>query len=226
MDKLVSIDALYFLIQTVRANQALMEAGVPVGIPKKHMNIYNHLRTYFTYDVQIGQGETLDAEICHSTPFVRIGDLVKPLLYPHELVYKYKASWAPRDIKFFFQGLVPKHRKSRIDEWRGKAVIIDTDVGRKSLKRFWDPAYVTRMGKSQFVLCPKGGFNWSYRFYEAVLCGATPIISDYSPLYEGYHFHHWDDKTFKRKHVESNFELAKTQLTASKQELLDNIRCI
>jgi hypothetical protein len=41
---------------------------------------------------------------------------------------------------------------------------------------------------SQFVLCPPGDYVWSYRFFEACLCGAIPIIHDVAPVYEGFQY--------------------------------------
>ena len=37
--------------------------------------------------------------------------------------------------------------------------------------QYWD-----MMQRAKYVLCPDGDFVWTYRFFEAVACGAIPII--------------------------------------------------
>ena len=48
------------------------------------------------------------------------------------------------------------------------------------------------MAKSKFVLCPNGDFIWTYRFFEAIACGAIPIIEDDLPLYDGFQYYKMD----------------------------------
>jgi len=38
--------------------------------------------------------------------------------------------------------------------------------------------YFESMCKSEFVLCPAGDSPWSFRWYEAIMCGAIPLLED------------------------------------------------
>jgi hypothetical protein len=40
----------------------------------------------------------------------------------------------------------------------------------------YDYSYYDRMMSSRFALAPDGDFAWTYRFLEAIMCGAIPII--------------------------------------------------
>jgi hypothetical protein len=48
------------------------------------------------------------------------------------------------------------------------------------------PEYYADLCRSQFVLCPEGTGIDTHRVYEALLCGATPVVlrNSLSPLYE------------------------------------------
>ena len=46
----------------------------------------------------------------------------------------------------------------------------------KRLTNDYDENYFQIMRQSKFALCPGGGGLWSFRFFEAMLCGAFPII--------------------------------------------------
>ena len=48
--------------------------------------------------------------------------------------------------------------------------------------------YRADLSQSRFVLCPEGTGLDTHRFYEALLCGATPVVlrNALTPFYEGY----------------------------------------
>jgi len=52
--------------------------------------------------------------------------------------------------------------------------------------------YYAKLRSSEFALCPDGDFTWTYRFLEAIMCGAIPILErKTSPIdvqEEGYHY--------------------------------------
>lgn len=99
-----------------------------------------------------------------------------------------------RDILFSFKGL---YTESRI--WVQKfdlpnSNIIFTNEGRIIDKFYIDVEYFKLMKSSFFVLCPKGDYNWSYRFFEAIMCKAIPIIETNAidKTMEGFRFYHKD----------------------------------
>jgi len=91
----------------------------------------------------------------------------------------------------------------------------------------WDGVYFRRLVNSKFVLCPDGQFVWTYRFFEAALCGAIPIIQNECPLYDGFHYYTMEDPIealdWNREHVLHNFNLCRDRLTVSHGRLNDEI---
>lgn len=79
------------------------------------------------------------------------------------------------------------------------------------------------MAKSQFVVCPNGTFVWTYRFFEAALCGAIPIVEDTCDLYEGFVFYRMSDPVAKliwtHEIAEHNFRQAERLLTIPVEDL-------
>lgn len=59
--------------------------------------------------------------------------------------------------------------------------------GRRHQTRNLDLRYFNFLGDSKFAVCPNGDFVWTYRFFEAVICGAVPIIESDCDLYQGYY---------------------------------------
>lgn len=76
---------------------------------------------------------------------------------------------------------------------QGAVQLIHSRRGRSWPGKGWDPGYFDRMLKSQFVLCPDGDFVWTYRFFEAILCGAVPIVENSCQLYDGYIYYSMKD---------------------------------
>ena len=71
--------------------------------------------------------------------------------------------------------------------------------------------------------CPNGDFVWSYRFFEATLCGAIPIIEQFCPAYEGFRYRTMEQPAtvceWHREDAEHNFTLCRTRLTLPRSEL-------
>lgn len=101
--------------------------------------------------------------------------------------------------------------------------LFPSDRGRVFPAKVWDDGYFDTLGNSQFVLCPDGDFIWTYRFFEAVLCGAIPIIEHACPLYEGFEYFSMEDGAdrlvWSSKTVERNFVQALSLLTVTEDEL-------
>jgi hypothetical protein len=211
------------LIQTIRAHQAIMEAGVTISITEKRLNVYQYLDKFFKLNYALDWGPLVDVEINHQAPFVRIGNESRPLLYPHYIFDEARKFWGKRYDKPLFIGFIPDYRKKALLRWRSRANIVETDAGRKSIARFWDTVYYTVMGKSKFVLCPDGGWPWSYRFFEAILCGATPIVQTEVPSYEGFYYHRWNDVILEHTNIEHNLNLAKERLTMPPEIIRENL---
>lgn len=106
---------------------------------------------------------------------------------------------------------------------QAKVIIKDSLNGRGAPQKFWDEDYYDLMLRTKFSLCPNGDFIWTYRFFEAIMCGSIPVIEDNVPAYQDYFCYRMADpiSDFKwsSEVVERNFELCKKQLTINKDEL-------
>ena len=70
----------------------------------------------------------------------------------------------------------------------GDVTVWSSERGRRFPTKAWDSEYFQMLADSEHVLCPSGDYQWSYRFFEACLCGAVPIVEEASPLYEGFRY--------------------------------------
>jgi len=103
-----------------------------------------------------------------------------------------------------------------------------SDQGRLFPRKSWNADYYGLLLRSKFVLCPSGDFKnngvaWTYRFFEAALCGAIPVIEESCPAYDGYRVRHMSDPIgaldWSRADAEHNFALARRRLTVATEEL-------
>ncbi|HMA14860.1 MAG: hypothetical protein ACM35H_12780 [Bacteroidota bacterium] len=103
-----------------------------------------------------------------------------------------------------------------------------SDQGRLFPRKSWNADYYDLLLRSKFVLCPSGDFKangvaWTYRFFEAVLCGAIPVIEESCAAYEGYRVRSMSDPVgaldWSRADAEHNVALARRRLTVAPQEL-------
>jgi len=203
------------LIQTVRAKLALMEHGYFVTIKPGEKKIYDYLKTCFPTVVRatFEQGKKIKGDIDHRLPLVTFGSKTWPLLFPKCMITK--EFWKEDRQGVFFRGFVPTFRVEALRTWEGRAEIQRVDTGRKSIKRFWEREYFQAMGGAQFVLCPNGGWPWSYRFFEAIIVGAIPVVQSECEIYRGFHVQKWTDENlvYDLQKAEENFELCFKRLT-------------
>jgi hypothetical protein len=110
----------------------------------------------------------------------------------------------------------------------GDLLLWSSERGRVFPWKAWDDEYFKLLGRSSFVLCPSGDFVWSYRFFEAVLCGAIPIVEETCPAYTGFHFHTFADAArtlvWNEAIAAANFDLARARLTVPLAELDAEVR--
>lgn len=101
--------------------------------------------------------------------------------------------------------------------------IADSGGGRVWPNKVWDASYYREMCSTKFALCPDGDFVWTYRFFEAALCGAIPVVQNLSAHYDGFRFYEMKqpahELTYRRDWAEANYARAVAVLTASRDEL-------
>ena len=145
-------------------------------------------------------GVRLDYEICHKTPYVKILGEKKPLVFP-KFMFDYNEV---KDIEMLFIGLKTPSRVEFLKQFP-KATIIYSDNGRDLKKKIKDDWYFNQMARAKFVLCPDGDFTWTYRFFEAAIFRAIPIVENVADVYTGYRFYKANDVfLYDKQIVESN----------------------
>jgi hypothetical protein len=148
-------------------------------------------------------------EIVHAEdPKTIINGKVHSLIFPEFINRVFGNYEKYYDISF--RGLITPKRKKFFDLFAKKypdikSIIINSKNGRDKSKKSFDEDYFELMAVSKFVLCPDGDFKWSYRFFEAILCNAIPVIENDCPLYKGYKFYRLGDKLiYKDEYIKHN----------------------
>jgi hypothetical protein len=89
--------------------------------------------------------------------------------------------------------------------------------GREFPLKAWDDEYFRTMSRAKFVLCPRGDHAWTYRFFEATMCGAIPLVEEPCALYASFRCRDINtptrDLTWSRDDVEHNFSVCLNLLT-------------
>ena len=115
-------------------------------------------------------------------------------------------------IDKIFVGLLTEQRKVFLRNFPD-AIILNSNNGRKQETKEKDLSYFRMLARSRFVICPNGDFIWTYRFFEAILCKAIPIIEEDCELYEGYHFYKLGDNyEYKETWVQENLSKIKREM--------------
>ena len=95
--------------------------------------------------------------------------------------------------------------------------------GRQFPGKSWDADYQALLARSRFVLCPSGDFVWLYRFFEAALCGAIPIIEQDCAAYAGFRYRTMTealgDADWNEEEALHNYALCQERLTVSRAAL-------
>lgn len=95
----------------------------------------------------------------------------------------------------------------------GNNQITFTENGRKIEKTEFDLDYYTALKQSKFSICPKGDFNWTYRFIESAMTKSIPIIdSEHThPMMEDFIWYDYKEQEkhiFNEEIVNHNYRLA------------------
>lgn len=133
--------------------------------------------------------------------------------------------YARRIFRGPLRGLVKYVRLPPVErrtEWKD-IIFVTSDRGWCHPTKAWDPAYFQLLSSSKFVLCPNGRFVWTYRFFEAAMCGAIPIVQSKCELYEGYRYYTMEEPLealeWRRADALHNQELCRERLTIASERL-------
>lgn len=107
----------------------------------------------------------------------------------------------------------------------GPLTISSSPRGRLPQWKFFDPEYYTRLANSRYTLCPNGDFVWTYRFFEATLCGSIPVVESSCPPYEGFRYILMDGSipsdAWRRESIEINRQRCRELLCVPRSELTE-----
>lgn len=219
------------LIQSCRLIHAIMESSFPVHIAWKDYSRYSYLKTFFDIafvPVQFGASNLDGVTVDHRSPATRVGSIARPLIFPRSIPYRCRSMWSDdRRSVFHFSGLMTDSRKRSLAavaaEAPGAVDIRESTRGRKWPIKAWDERYYRSLASTRYALCPDGDFVWTYRFFEAILCGAVPVVESIAPLYEGFYYETMGDlpdpNRYPHREVLDNYVKAIELLTLDKEQL-------
>lgn len=104
----------------------------------------------------------------------------------------------------------------------GDVTVWSSERGRRFPTKAWDDEYFDLLARSQCVLCPSGDYLWSYRFFEAALCGALPIVEEPVPLYDGFRYRTMadtGDPAWSAADAEHNYQLCRERIEVPREAL-------
>jgi hypothetical protein len=142
------------------------------------------------------------------------------LVYPKSWIDNFIKT--EKDLDFFFSGFYNEEAKEKrewVNLYKDKNSIIEySNRGRTIPRNYFDTEFFGKMLRSKFSLCPAGHpFKWTYRFYEATLCGSIPILTENDIIddYIGYKFYLHNDRMeykFDEKMIKHNYLLSLKRL--------------
>ena len=198
--KKFSININYNLIQSIRLVQSLHEANDNLIINKIHKKKFKILEKYFdlkfNYNVKKFYDISPYIKYSHSTPFIKIGNIQRTLIFPHKIINRLILSWKKNKIyDFSFVGIYTSSRKIIINDWlnnkfRSKNIInnkfsyIKNLVVEKTIKReYFDSSKILILSSKKGRKFPKK--SWDNNYYNIllkskfVLCPSGDFIWSY-----------------------------------------------
>lgn len=110
-----------------------------------------------------------------------------PLVFAEAWIEKARAFSTTKTQDYYFRGVISPGR-----EWLAEySDVKESRYGRSSSTKYQlDRGYFEGLSASRFGLAPVGDCPWSYRFFEAIICQAIPIIgeADNDVFSSGFHF--------------------------------------
>jgi hypothetical protein len=139
-----------------------------------------------------------------------------PLVFPLRVTEFTERLDKTRTQKYFFAGMINSGR-----EWLANYPgVRQSGYGRDKDKKYdLDLSYYSGLSKSEFGLSPVGDCPWSYRFFEAIMCGCLPIIGSRDRDIFAHHFNFRRDGDCHAYDVElasSNYDKFLTEHTLRK----------
>jgi hypothetical protein len=191
-------------------------------------------------------------------PSCTIAGISRTLIYPHQVLRHCRGLWSPkRQIRFGFAGFAHSTRHRILDEWHQRwfdrplapnllrqsddlskylrddlftsVAVVYSKAGRRFPGKVWDDTYYDFLANSTMTLCPDGEEIWTYRFFEAMLCGSVPVVQSDCAVYQGFRYGFLTDDPSKidcsPQVVAHNFRLCRDRLTIPLDDLNEALTC-
>jgi pyruvyltransferase len=122
-------------------------------------------------------GRYSNLSIDHILGTTTINTQIYGLIFPSSMISMISGLSKDKRYEYYFKGLITDSRKWVHNFQSSSSLIQNSTYGRDFSKKYsYDMDYYTNMSLSKFVICPVGGCPWSYRFFEAIMCFAIPIM--------------------------------------------------
>lgn len=125
--------------------------------------------------------------------------------------------------KLFFGNFCYKRRIGDLFLW-------SSDRGRVFPIKSWDNNYFELLANTEFTLCPAGDFIWTYRFFEAILCGSIPVIEKDCSAYSGFRYFYLNENIknmkWSKELADFNYALCKNRITVPEDDLNNELKNI
>lgn len=159
------------------------------------------------------QGRNESFTFDHSTPWVEVSGKRYTLVFPRSLFLPIDFD---RPIESLFIGKMTPSRETFLKKC-APCTIVPSMRGRDEQTKANDTSYWEAMRMAKFAPCPNGDFTWTYRFFEACICGAIPIIEDFAECYSGFKFYRADETpVYREDWVKHNRMKVEREMTLDK----------
>jgi len=118
----LQIDMTFNLIQQIRLIHALSESNYPISIHPAEESKFDKLRQYFGIQFASTNANSVDITnqltVSHAEPITAIGQIARPLIFPHAITDYCRTLWKDRrNYRYSFQGLITEKREKLLEDW-------------------------------------------------------------------------------------------------------------
>jgi len=184
------------LIQEIRLIHALSKfynLSVSTSVNDKLQYLINNFNINFSTITNTDISLFSIIKLDHKTPYININDINYNLIFSNDFINFFYNKWDTKSINIIFIGLITAKRKVILQNLNVNILIINSTAGRHFPNKAFDMLYYNNLLQAKFTLCLDGDFIWTYRFFEAIMCGSIPIIQNMCDLYIGFKYYTIND---------------------------------
>jgi hypothetical protein len=159
--------------------------------------------------IKTNKDKILSLKIDHKYAINYINNIKIPLTFP---IYIKKYISKLNKDKIYDYNFIGKitNKREWVNKFKNKNSIIKESLnGRnKKIKYSIDKKYYDILSKSKFTLTPTGDCNWSYRFFEAIMCLSIPILENNSKdifMKDYFFYYEKDNHIYSKDKAHQNY---------------------